>query len=35
MLGEHNTSVLEKYPGFSAVRVAELDAAGVLHREPH
>jgi crotonobetainyl-CoA:carnitine CoA-transferase CaiB-like acyl-CoA transferase len=35
MLGEHNTSILEKYLGFSAVRVAELEAAGVLHRAPH
>jgi crotonobetainyl-CoA:carnitine CoA-transferase CaiB-like acyl-CoA transferase len=35
MLGEHNTSILEKYLGFSAVGVAELEAAGVLHRAPH
>lgn len=35
MLGEHNASVLEKYLGFSAVRVAELEAAGVLHRADH
>ncbi len=31
MLGEHNASLLERYLGFSAVRVAELEAAGVLH----
>jgi crotonobetainyl-CoA:carnitine CoA-transferase CaiB-like acyl-CoA transferase len=35
MLGEHNASVLERYLGFSAVRVAELEAAGVLHSAPH
>jgi crotonobetainyl-CoA:carnitine CoA-transferase CaiB-like acyl-CoA transferase len=35
MLGEHNGSILEKYLGFSAVRVAELEAAGVLHRADH
>ncbi len=35
MLGEHNTSLLEKYLGFSAFRVAELEAEGVLHRAPH
>jgi hypothetical protein len=35
MFGEHNTSVLEKYPGLSGVRVAELEAANALHREPH
>jgi crotonobetainyl-CoA:carnitine CoA-transferase CaiB-like acyl-CoA transferase len=35
MLGEHNASVLEKFLGFSAARVAELETAGVLHRAPH
>jgi crotonobetainyl-CoA:carnitine CoA-transferase CaiB-like acyl-CoA transferase len=35
MLGEHNASVLERYLGFSAGRVAELEAAGVLHSAPH
>jgi crotonobetainyl-CoA:carnitine CoA-transferase CaiB-like acyl-CoA transferase len=35
MLGEHNASVLERYLGFSATRVAELETAGVLHRAPH
>jgi crotonobetainyl-CoA:carnitine CoA-transferase CaiB-like acyl-CoA transferase len=34
-LGQHNTSVLEKFLGFSASRVAELETAGVLHRAPH
>ena len=32
MLGEHNAAVLEKYLGYSAGRVAELETAGVLHR---
>jgi CoA:oxalate CoA-transferase len=35
MLGQHNASVLERYLGFSPVRVAELEAAGVLHQAPH
>jgi crotonobetainyl-CoA:carnitine CoA-transferase CaiB-like acyl-CoA transferase len=35
MLGQHNASVLERFLGFSAARVAELESAGVLHREPH
>jgi crotonobetainyl-CoA:carnitine CoA-transferase CaiB-like acyl-CoA transferase len=35
MLGQHNASVLERYLGFSPVRVAELEAAGVLHHAPH
>jgi hypothetical protein len=35
MLGEHNASVLEKFFGFSAARVAELETAGILHRAPH
>src|ERR1019366_7732953 len=35
MLGEHNAAVLERYLGFSAARVAELETAGVLHRAPH
>jgi crotonobetainyl-CoA:carnitine CoA-transferase CaiB-like acyl-CoA transferase len=35
MLGEHNAAVLEKFLGFSAARVAELETAGVLHRAPH
>jgi crotonobetainyl-CoA:carnitine CoA-transferase CaiB-like acyl-CoA transferase len=34
-LGQHNTSVLEKFLGFSAIHVAELETAGVLHRAPH
>ena len=35
LLGEHNTAVLERYLGFSAERVAELETAGILHRAPH
>jgi CoA:oxalate CoA-transferase len=35
MLGQHNASVLEKFLGFSAARVAELETAGVLHHAPH
>jgi transposase len=35
MLGEHNFSVLEKYLGYSAARVAELETAGILHSTPH
>jgi len=35
MLGEHNASVLERYLGYSAARVAELETAGVLHHAPH
>ncbi len=34
-LGQHNASVLERYLGLSAVRVAELEAAGVLRSAPH
>ncbi len=34
-LGQHNSSVLEKYLGFSAARVAELESAGILRRAPH
>jgi crotonobetainyl-CoA:carnitine CoA-transferase CaiB-like acyl-CoA transferase len=33
-LGEHNASVLEKYLGYSPVRVRELETSGVLHRAP-
>jgi crotonobetainyl-CoA:carnitine CoA-transferase CaiB-like acyl-CoA transferase len=35
MLGQHNASVLERYLGLSADRVAELESAGVLHSAPH
>ncbi len=35
MLGQHNASVLEKYLGLSATRVAELESAGVLHSAQH
>lgn len=35
MLGEHNAAVLEKYLGYTASRVAELERAGILHRAPH
>jgi crotonobetainyl-CoA:carnitine CoA-transferase CaiB-like acyl-CoA transferase len=35
MLGEHNASVLERYLGLSAMRVAELESDGVLHSAPH
>ena len=35
MLGEHNAAVLEKYLGLSAISVAELESAGVLHSAPH
>ncbi|HVN89696.1 MAG TPA: CaiB/BaiF CoA-transferase family protein [Candidatus Binataceae bacterium] len=35
MLGEHNAAVLEKYLGYNAARVAELEKAGVLHHAPH
>jgi CoA:oxalate CoA-transferase len=35
MLGQHNASVLERYLGLSAMRVAELESAGVLHSAPH
>jgi crotonobetainyl-CoA:carnitine CoA-transferase CaiB-like acyl-CoA transferase len=35
MLGEHNASVLGKYLGYDAVRVAKLEQAGVLHHAPH
>jgi crotonobetainyl-CoA:carnitine CoA-transferase CaiB-like acyl-CoA transferase len=35
MLGQHNASVLERYLGLSAVRVAELETAGVLRSAPH
>jgi crotonobetainyl-CoA:carnitine CoA-transferase CaiB-like acyl-CoA transferase len=31
LLGEHNAEVLEKYLGYSASRVKELEGAGVLH----
>jgi crotonobetainyl-CoA:carnitine CoA-transferase CaiB-like acyl-CoA transferase len=34
-LGQHNTAVLERFLGFSAARIAELETAGVLHRAPH
>jgi CoA:oxalate CoA-transferase len=33
-LGEHNYTVLEEYLGYSADRVAALEADGVLHRGP-
>ncbi|HEY2106160.1 MAG TPA: CoA transferase [Candidatus Binataceae bacterium] len=32
LLGEHNSEVLSQYLGYSAERVAELEAHGVLHR---
>jgi hypothetical protein len=32
MLGEHNASLLEKYLGYDAVRVAKLEQAGVSPR---
>jgi crotonobetainyl-CoA:carnitine CoA-transferase CaiB-like acyl-CoA transferase len=35
MLGQHNAAVLERYLGLSAMRVAELESAGVLHSAPH
>jgi crotonobetainyl-CoA:carnitine CoA-transferase CaiB-like acyl-CoA transferase len=35
MLGQHNASVLEKYLGLSATRVAELESAGILHSAQH
>jgi hypothetical protein len=35
MLGEHNFSVLEKYLGYSAARVDELETAGILHSATH
>jgi crotonobetainyl-CoA:carnitine CoA-transferase CaiB-like acyl-CoA transferase len=35
MLGQHNAAVLERYLGLSAIRVAELESAGVLHSAPH
>ena len=35
MLGEHNATVLERYLGFSATRVAELESTGILHNAPH
>jgi crotonobetainyl-CoA:carnitine CoA-transferase CaiB-like acyl-CoA transferase len=35
MLGEHNATVLERYLGLSATRVAELESAGILHHAPH
>jgi CoA:oxalate CoA-transferase len=35
MLGEHNSAVLGKFLGFSAERVAELEAVGILHQAPH
>jgi CoA:oxalate CoA-transferase len=35
LLGEHNAEVLRAYLGYSAERVAELEAAGVLHRAPY
>jgi crotonobetainyl-CoA:carnitine CoA-transferase CaiB-like acyl-CoA transferase len=34
-LGQHNTAVLEKYLGYSAARVEELEAIGVLHHAPY
>lgn len=34
ILGEHNESVLHEYLGYSAERVAALEADGVLHRGP-
>jgi crotonobetainyl-CoA:carnitine CoA-transferase CaiB-like acyl-CoA transferase len=33
-LGEHNAAVLQRLLGYDAARVAALEAAGVLHREP-
>ncbi|HUN57100.1 MAG TPA: CaiB/BaiF CoA-transferase family protein [Candidatus Binataceae bacterium] len=33
-LGEHNHALLEEYLGYSAQRIAELEAQGVLHRGP-
>ena len=35
MLGEHNTSILEEYLGYTPTRVLELERSGVLHRPPH
>ncbi len=35
MLGQHNAAVLERYLGLSAISVAELESAGVLHSAPH
>jgi crotonobetainyl-CoA:carnitine CoA-transferase CaiB-like acyl-CoA transferase len=34
-LGENNAEVLEKYLGYSPAAIAELEAAGVLHRGDH
>jgi crotonobetainyl-CoA:carnitine CoA-transferase CaiB-like acyl-CoA transferase len=34
MLGQHNEEVLTGYLGYSRERVGELEAAGILHREP-
>ena len=35
MLGEHNFAVLDRYLGYSAARVAELETAGILRSAPH
>jgi crotonobetainyl-CoA:carnitine CoA-transferase CaiB-like acyl-CoA transferase len=35
LLGEHNSTVLEKYLRYSAERIAQLESSGVLHRAPH
>jgi crotonobetainyl-CoA:carnitine CoA-transferase CaiB-like acyl-CoA transferase len=34
-LGEHNGEVLEKFLGYGKGRIAELEAAGVLHHADH
>jgi CoA:oxalate CoA-transferase len=34
-LGEHNAEVLTDYLGCSEAQVAELEAAGILHKAPH
>ncbi|MBV8362014.1 MAG: CoA transferase [Deltaproteobacteria bacterium] len=35
MLGEHNSSILEEYLGYTPARVIELEKSGVLHRAPY
>jgi crotonobetainyl-CoA:carnitine CoA-transferase CaiB-like acyl-CoA transferase len=34
MLGQHNEEILTGYLGYSRERIGELEAAGILHREP-
>jgi crotonobetainyl-CoA:carnitine CoA-transferase CaiB-like acyl-CoA transferase len=34
LLGEHNAEILREYLGYSDVRIAELEAQGVLRRAP-